>query len=91
MFKRKFGQKPLLNYLWGETVLVVPNNPKLQEEFDNFVPLNVWSTHTTVIKGKIMALDAKAAKLEEDSDHIACVHTWLKIGKNVKSHDRRIW
>ena len=53
--------------------------------------LCIWNTHTIIFQGKITGLAAKAANLVGDSDPLACVHTWLKFGKNVKKDAFSKW
>ena len=73
VFKRDFGLKNLLQYLWCETFLKVQHQPSLWLECWELVPLKVWNCSSYCIRGKLENLVEKANKIKEESKLLSAV------------------
>ena len=77
VFKREFGLKSLIQYLWCVTSVNVREGHLEWESSYEEVPLKVWNCSPLAIQAKLQKLLTRAQAIKEESKLMSSVFQWL--------------
>ena len=77
VFKREFGLKSLIQYLWCVTSVNVREGHLEWETSYEEVPLKVWNCSPLAIQAKLQKLLTRAQAIKEESKLMSSVFQWL--------------
>ena len=78
VFKREFGLKSLIQYLWCVTIVNVQEGHLEWDSIYEEVPLKVWNCSPLTIQAKLQKLLTRAQAIKEVSKLMSSVFQWLR-------------